>query len=174
MSEQLKNFRAWYVAVLAQLYPIRDAGIAVFMISLPLFERYLRQKNKLGPDDKLDAAMPDVCVIFPALKDAATAKQFWAVYRHGFLHQVTLSQKTWGGTALPQGWLTHDIAEPVRIEADGSFCVNPVLLSQEIIAVIEADFATFAGVVAGTPPLPAVTRRDPVTIPSSYLGTGTP
>src|SRR5882672_2777365 len=168
MSEQLKDFRAWYVDVLAQLYPIGDAGIAALMISLPLLERYLRQKNKLGPDDKLDAAIPDMSAIFPALKDARTAQQFWSVYRNGFLHQVTLAQRTRRGTALPQGWLTHDIAEAVRIDADGSFCVNPVLLSQRIIAVIEADFATFAGVASGAPPLPVVTRRDPVTIPSSY------
>lgn len=173
MSEQLKNFRAWYVDVLARLYPVRDAGIAVFMISLPLFERYLRQRNKLGPEDKIDPAMPDICRIFPALKDAVTARQFWTVYRHGFLHQVTLATKTRGG-ALPSGWLTHDSGSAVQVEADGSFCVNPVLFSQQVIASIEDDFATFAGVAAGAPPLPVVARRDPVTIPSGYLGTGTP
>jgi hypothetical protein len=41
----LDNFKAWYVDVLTPLYPHRNAGIAVFMLSLPLEERYLRQKN---------------------------------------------------------------------------------------------------------------------------------
>jgi hypothetical protein len=173
MSDELTNFNAWYVDVLRALYPNRDAGIAVLMISLPLLERYLRQKNGLGPDQQLDDGFRrDLCAMFPALGDEDTARQFWNVYRHGFLHQVTVAQRTQRGTALPGGWLTHDISEAVRLDPDEAFCVHPVLFSQTVTAAIEADFAAFAGVVAGAPPLPVVVRRDPFPIPSSYMGTG--
>ena len=55
---------------------------------------------------------------------------------------------------------------------DGSFCVHPVLFSQAVVREIEADFPVFAGIAAGAPPLAKVERLDPVTIPSSYIGTG--
>lgn len=172
MSTHLDNFKAWYVDVLASLYPNRNAGIAVFMISLPLAERYLRQQSKLGPDDNLtDDFMRKLIAIFGALRDEGTARGFWNVYRHGFLHQATLSISTRGGTPLPIGWLTHDMAESVAIRADGSFCVHPVLFSQMIVSTILADFAVFEGVAAGAPPLAKVERLDPVAIPSTYIGT---
>ena len=171
MSDQ-DNFKSWYVDVLAMLYPIRNAGIAVFMVSLPLAERYLRQKNSLGPDASLsDGFMRDLVRLFPALRDVKTVRQFWAAYRHGFLHQATLSLSTNKGAALPVGWLTHDMSDPVQIRDDSSFCVHPVLFSQAIIREIEANFAIFSGATAGAPPLMTVSRLDPVTIPSTYLGT---
>jgi hypothetical protein len=171
MSDELRNFQAWYVDVLRLLYPIRNAGIAVFMLSLPLLERYLRQKNRRSPADPLDeACMRDLCAMFPALPDATVARQFWNVYRNGFLHQVTPSQ-TKAGSPLPVGWLTHDIDSAIRVESDGSFCVQPVLFSQRVVSVIESNFAVFSGIAAGAPALPVVCYRDPVTIPSAYLGT---
>jgi hypothetical protein len=170
MSSNFENFKAWYVQILEDLYPKRDAGIAVFMISLPLLERYLRRKHNVGPDDVMsDAAMGGLSSMFRALGTVTQARAFWNVYRNGFLHQAAVSQNTRGGIALPDGWLTHDIAEPVRVEPDGSFTVHPVLFSQVVIGTITADFATFE---ADAPPLPQVVRRDPVTIPSNYLGTG--
>lgn len=172
MDEDWTNFKAWYADVLAALYPNRNGGIAVLMLSLPLAERYLRQKNKVGPEETLnDACMTSLVAILPALRDVATARQFWAVYRHGFLHQATLSAVARGGASLPVGWLTHDTGEPFEIRRDGSFQVHPVLLSEEIVRVIKADFAVFAGTTAGAPPLARVERLDPVTIPSTYLGT---
>jgi hypothetical protein len=44
-----QNFQAWYVNILESLYDNRAAGIAVLMISTPLLERYLRQKNGRSP-----------------------------------------------------------------------------------------------------------------------------
>jgi hypothetical protein len=172
MNEDLVNFKAWFGDVLTALYPNRNAGIPVLMLSLPLAERYLRQKNKVGPGSHLTrACMRTLIAILPALRDVATARDFWAVYRHGFLHQATLSAVAGGGASLPVGWLTHDTAEPFLIRSDGSFQVHPVLLSQVIVGAIEADFAVFAGTAAGAPPLAKAERLDPVTIPSTYLGT---
>jgi len=165
-------FKAWYEDVLAMLYPYRDAGIAIFMISLPLTERYLRQKSNLGPDaDLSDDFMRRLVKIFCTLKDEATARQFWAVYRHGFLHQATLSRSTRRGTPLPIGWLTHDISEAIQIMPDGSFCMHPVLFSQKIVNEIRADFAAFAGTVAGAPPLARVEPFNPITLHSTPIGT---
>jgi hypothetical protein len=172
MSEHSDNFKAWYADVLTSLYPNRNAGIAVLMISLPLAERYLRQKNHVGPDDPLtDDCMTSLIRIFSVLPDVSTARKFWAVYRNGFLHQATLSTSARGGASLPVGWLSHDISDAVQIRPDGSFCVHPVLFSQSIVRTIESEFAVFAGVAAGAPPLAKVERLDPVTIPSVYLGT---
>ncbi len=47
MNTDLANFRAWYVDTLNQLYPRRESGIAVLMLSFPLLERYLRQTTDL-------------------------------------------------------------------------------------------------------------------------------
>lgn len=175
INEDLANFRAWFGDVLAVLYPNRSAGIAVLMLSLPLAERYLRQKNTLTPKaDLTDACMSSLISIVPALRDVATARQFWKIYRHGFLHQATLSAVARSGESPLVGWLTHDTAEPFVIRPDGSFQVHPVLLSEAIIGAIEADFAVFAGTAAGAPPLARVERLDPVTIPSIYWGTRNP
>lgn len=155
MSTDLANFKSWYAEVLAGLYGNRNAGLAIFMLSLPLAERYLRQKCGLGPEtDFDDRCIQELRVMFPVLPDAQTARQFWTVYRNGFLHQATLSRHTRKGTALPVGWLTHDIALPVKVEADGSFWVNPVLFSQQIVREIESNFAIFAGAGTTAPPLP--------------------
>ncbi len=170
MSSNFGNFKSWYVQVLEDLYKKRDAGIAVLMVSLPLLERYLRRKHNLAPEDSMaEAAMGGLCTMFPALGSATQARAFWNVYRNGFLHQATVSRSTKGGASLPDGWLTHDIAEPIRVEPDGSFTVNPVLFSKKVISTISGDFASFE---ANAPPLPQVARRDPVTISSAYLGTG--
>jgi hypothetical protein len=142
------------------------------MISLPLAERYLRQKRNVGPETDLpDACMADLVAMFPLLGDVATARQFWAVYRHGFLHQATMSTSTRRGATLPVGWLTHDTQNAVELKRDGSFCVHPVLFSQEIVRTIEADFNVFAGIAGGAPPLPSVARLDPLTMPIAYIGT---
>ena len=138
------------------------------MISLPLLERYLRRKHNLGPDDSMTNAMGGLCAVFPALGAVAQARDFWHVYRNGFLHQATVSS-TKRGASLPGGWLSHDIAEPIRVETDGAFTVNPVRFSKIVIDTISGDFASFE---ADAPPLPQVARRDPVTIPSTYVGTG--
>ena len=157
MDNHLKNFRAWYIKILEDLCPKRDAGIAILMISLPLLERYLRQKNSLRPENPLnDGCMDTLRSVFPALPDRATAWTFWQVYRNGFLHQATLSMSTRKGAALPAASLTHDMTSPVAIEADGSFVLHPCLFSQHVLRAIEAEFAIFAGTGTPTPQMPTV------------------
>ena len=73
----------------------RKHGIAMLMISMPLLERYLRQKSCLGQSDELDdRAMTTLKSIFSVLNDTQTARKLWNVYRNGFLHQATIALKT--------------------------------------------------------------------------------
>lgn len=157
MNTDLTNFRAWYVNTLELLYPVRDAGIAVLMVSTPLLERYLRQKNGRTPEQPLDdGCMGTLRRVFPVLPDNATAWRFWQVYRNGLLHQATLSLRTRAGAALPSSELTHDITRPIELRPDGSFVLQPVLFSKRVTDIVEADFAAFAGAGTPAPKLPEV------------------
>lgn len=119
------------------------------MLSFPLLERYLRQNNRLtSSDDLSDACMKDLCTLFGALTSVSVARQFWGVYRNGFLHQATLSAQTRKGANLPVGWLSHDKPHSVAVGIDGSFWVHPVLFSQRVIQAIERNFVVFSGTSA--------------------------
>jgi hypothetical protein len=170
----------WYAEVLEYLYrypsPSRNAGIATLMISLPLLERYLRQKNGLRPEQPIDGrCMATLRSVFRVFPDDATAWNFWRVYRNGFLHQVTLSLKSGGGSPLPAGSLTHDVTVPVTVEADGSFVLQPELFSRQVVQTIEADFNTFADVGTSAPSLPQLVAIVPpasgINVPPVTLST---
>jgi len=162
MNEHFTNFRAWYADVLEALHANRNAGIPAFMITLPLLERYLRLKSGLTPKDDIDGTFrANLIAMFPALRDDQSANNFWGVFRHGFLHQATLSWQTKRGKDLPIGRLTHDVPDAVRIEPDGSFTVNPVSFSRSVVRAIEQDFDTFVGEKSGSPSLPTVSQHPP-------------
>ncbi len=169
MSDERANFKAWYVDSLNILYPIRNAGIPLFMISLPLAERFIRQKNKVGPDTNLtEDCMGTLGKIFPALANKATAWDFWNVCRNGYLHQATFSPSTRKGKPLPVGWLTHDIADAVQVTAVGNFLVHPVLFSRAIIGAIESGLRYIQR--RGNWSAPYAGRRAPRSLPDpKYL-----
>lgn len=156
MDQNLKNFRSWYVTPLKALYRRRNSGIAALMISMPLLERFLRQKSGLAGGQNLTPAFHErFRGAFPALQNAAKAKQCWIVFRHGFLHQVSLNMVSLDGAALPtSGKLTHDINQSIQILEDGTFVLNPVEFSKRVIEIIEEDFAAFAGAGSAAPELP--------------------
>lgn len=174
----LHQFRKWYVEILEGLYPDRDAGFAILMTVFPLLERYLRGKLSLplgGSIGKKGKA--ELVELFPELKTTQVAGEFWEVFRHGLLHQVTLFNKNRGGDNLRASRITHDIPIPVAIESDGSFTLQPVLFAKEVIGLILADFDTFKNEQeTSIYPLPVVTERrvpSPRTgnYPISYTGT---
>lgn len=171
---QPADFDKHFVKVLGSLYGNRDAGYAVIMISMPLLERYLRQKVCIGTNSLADSFYNEFVRLFPSAKDVPTAKQLWAAYRHGFLHQGTMSTETSSGVSLPAAYLTHDMADAIAIRADGSFLLHPDLFSKRAVAEIVANFLVYRGTVAGAPPLPQVQRLDPVTIPAAYSGNRPP
>jgi hypothetical protein len=175
LPEHFANFKAWYADVLEGLHANRNAGIPAFMITLPLLERYLRLKSGLTPKEDIDSTFrANLIDLFPALRDDQVAKNFWTVFRHGFLHQATLSGKTKAGDQLPAASLTHDIPDPVWIEPDGSFIVNPVSFSRAVVSAIEQYFPTFVGETSEAPPLLKVSERPAPSKPPYSVPDGQP
>lgn len=156
ISAHRANFEAWYKRPLDLLYPHRDAGFVILLITFPLLERCLRQRTGLTSDQSLsDAFLNELTKLFPALGTRATARNFWQVYRNGLLHEITLSRQSRSGTAMPIGWVSHD--KPlITIESDGSIWINPVEFAQHVVATIEADFAIFEGTSTASTRLPTV------------------
>ncbi len=157
MTSHSQNFKAWYADVLRSLYPQREAGFVILLSAFPLLERYLRQKAQLAPDATLNATFfNELMTLFPEVQSAATAEAFWQVYRNGLLHQVTFSDRRRSGSPLPNGWISHDMSTLLDIASDGSFWLHPVSFAERVLRAIESDFATFEGILSGTPDLPAI------------------
>lgn len=155
MSEHFDNFKSWYIATLERLYPHRDAGFAMLMITFPLLERYLRKKVELSPKDNLsDLFYAELASLFPVLSNNSTAKDFWQVYRNGLLHEVTLSRQNRSGNEMPLGRVSHD--KPMVSIEDGSFWIHPVDFTKKVIEAIQNDFKTFEGVEDSISKLPKV------------------
>lgn len=179
MNAHSANFDAWYKKVLDLLYPHRDAGFAILLIAFPLLERYLRQRTGLTSDQSLtDPFFDELVRLFPTLKTATMARNFWQIYRNGLLHEITLSRQARSGTPMPVGWVSHD--KPlITIETDGSIWINPVEFAKHVIATIEADFATFENTSASSARLPTVKSQSIATgtgaapAPRIILGTNT-
>jgi hypothetical protein len=142
MSENLDNFSKWFKNPLSRLHKNTDAGFIILIVSLPLLERYLREKTGNFENPTLDDKFYDEFVnLFPSVGDTKAARKFWEIYRRGLLHQATL--KSPNGTV--QAGL-HNAAQDIQVgyDAEGSiFTVSPVKFSQKVIETIESDFPTF-------------------------------
>lgn len=138
------NFQAWFTTQINKLISDRDAGLVIVMIIFPLLERYLRRRTAAEP--KSPRFFRGLLDVFPELRTTTVAEKFWWNYRHGLLHNVTMSQANHG--------LTHDTII-VKIETDGKVWLNPVLFAQRVLDTIRADFEVFEG----GQPLPEVTAH---------------
>lgn len=147
LDQDRENFNRWYKEPIETLLT-KDyhTGFAVLMIALPMLERYLREKTGICEDPKLCLHFYDEMLAhFPSLKSRANAQRFWAIYRHGLLHQATLK-------AIGEGTIAgvHNQASLIECDADGrSFRVSPERFARAVIEIIENDFPTFQG--AGSP-----------------------
>jgi hypothetical protein len=161
-----QNFLKWFKSPLEQLYPNPDAGFAIMILSLPLLERYLREKSGTYELRTLSHTFFQECLkIFPSLGTEQRAKKIWLTCRHGLLHQVTFRQgKT--DEPLPKMQLTDEIAEMRFIDEADVFCLNPFWFSRRIISVIESDFPTFEGTSSQNHKLPQVSGLT-VSVPPS-------
>jgi hypothetical protein len=171
------NFKTWFTDVLPKLYGEEHAGFVLLMVAFPLLERYLRQRNQRTPQDDLnDHCWTDLRALFGTLKNNQQASQFWAIFRNGLLHQVTLSREKKDLTSLPVGYVGPNKTSAVDIESDGSFWVQPELFTQTVLAAIESDFATFEGKSGPGTPLPKIAQYVASLAasgkPTVYLGTG--
>jgi len=154
MSDNLENFRSWFVRVLEGLYPQPEAGFAIVMIAFPLLERYLRLKVNLAPNVVLnDSFFRELIRLFPQLDtpDTKIARDFWSVYRNGALHQVTFSSETKNRRPLPAGAFSG--VPGLYVAPDGGFFLHPADFAKRVTQEIEADFATLEGAASGAPPL---------------------
>jgi len=178
MATHRENFESWFVKVLKILYPYRDAGFVIIMTAFPLLERYLRGKAGLAPNMPTDHKFnTELLKLFPELGTENKAKEFWQVYRHGLLHQVTFSETNQKGASLSVGRLSHD-GPIVSIELDGSFWVNPVTFAKRVTQKIMDDFLPFENAqsslqlpVVEAYPAPSTWNNPP---PTPVLGTGVP
>ena len=118
-------------------------------------------------DDRLRDKIQHRVIKDHELGNSNVAQTFWTTYRHGLLHNVTMSRETHG--------ITHDSLKIVDVESSGKIWLNPVLFSERVLCTIENDFPTFEG---GSPALPTVSIYPRVPehpgAPYYYLGTGTP
>jgi hypothetical protein len=156
MNQNYNNFVKWFKEPLDCLYTNNDAGFVILMISLPLLERYLREKSGVHEGNLTDDFYNKFIEIFPSLKDKDIAKKFWQIYRNGLLHQATLSLKTKKGTIKLLAVGVHGDASEVEYEgysAQGDkFKVSPRKFSEKVIATIQSDFTTFEGVSSADHP----------------------
>jgi hypothetical protein len=145
INDDYENFKSWFVDVLKKLYPYREAGFPILLITFPLLERYLRWCAKVFPPKNLDDKCMNVLrKLFPELGSLDDARKFWKVYRHGLLHTVTFSPEDQKGFPLPVGGASHDISK-VIMKSGKIFWVHPVLFAQRVVSAIESDFKTFQG-----------------------------
>jgi hypothetical protein len=151
-----ENFDFWFVEVLETLYPCREAGFVVLMATLPLLERYLRQRTGLvSENDKLTCKFYDeLYKVLPELNTRDRAKDFWNIYRNGLLHQVTFSQNN---KSKIRGSVSHDPKEIISFDPQTSnFRLHPVLFSKQVLKQIVSDFSMFEGASSAAPPLSTV------------------
>jgi len=162
-------FRDWFVSVLDDLYANGNAGFAILIIVFPLLERYLREKSGIHEDSiSNNSFYVELRKIFPEFINDPAAKNFWEAYRHGLLHQVTISLINRKGVKLPSGWLSND-ADTIEVDKAGNFCVHPAKFGKRVIETIEKDFETFEGKHSLAHPLPGV-----FDIGISFQGTAAP
>jgi hypothetical protein len=171
------NFEAWFVQPLKCLYPqVEPFGFIIVMVTLPLLERYLRQKEDIQTDLKQQfyIALEE---LFPDLSGQRDeSRKFWKLCRHGLLHRGTFN-----ASESHCIYLVRDLGEAVVVNrADPKnivFKLDPVAFAQKVLTTILGDFETYA--TSKMSPLAVVSPLDetrdssssPATLP---LGTGLP
>jgi hypothetical protein len=167
VSTLSENFKSWYSDVLRSLYNNHNAGFVLLNNSLPLLERYTRQKLGLPANSDLqDPFYDELLNLLPELKTRGHARAFWSVYRNGLLHLATFSSETRKGIKLPAAWISHTFPSSLAIDSDGYFCLNPMLFAERVLKIIENDFATFE---RSTLTFPRAYANVPVTVVSGTL-----
>jgi len=165
MTTNQQNFERWFKVPLQALYKDPDAGFIILMITLPLLERYLRQRSGVGHRELRGSSFySELLKLFPCIPDESAAMDFWEVYRHGLLHQASGKLVSRRAGNFEEVSIHNDDARPMIAFGYGSkgriFQVHSVMFSKHVIANIEADFASFEAPLSPENPLStvAVTR----------------
>ena len=155
MNQNLHNFEHWFKGVLQGLFSDANGGFAILMISLPLIERYLREKSGVAEGRLTPVFYREMLACFPTLNDVRTAEKFWQTYRNGLVHQATLSRRNTNDVQMPDGWLSGN-AGVIDVDSATGIWVNPTKFAERVLQIIQADFVTFEGASSSNHPLPAV------------------
>lgn len=159
MSDDEIYFRKWYVDALAPLRKNSDAGFIFAFVSLPLLERYLREKSGAGQALTLPPQFfTQLRALFPEV--VGKENDFWHCYRNGLLHQAAFSkEKIRNGicVVMPSAGLSgHDPRPVYHDAATNSFYLNPMVFFDRVTSTILADFATYLGSLSPAHSLPTV------------------
>ncbi len=150
MTENEKNFKSWFCKPLGKLIQNEHAGIAILMITLPLLERYLRQKSGSHEANTVNDQFHDELLnIFPfsAGSDANARRKdsrlFWQSYRHGLLHQAFFKTKPFDNVTYAVE-ITKATGNAISLDKPNTkIVVNPKILAEKTLEVIWNDFTTF-------------------------------
>jgi hypothetical protein len=139
-------------------------GFALMMIAIPLIERLLRGRCKIGDQRKLPSAFYDELYrVFPALGDRDGASAFWQAFRNGILHQATFSLKDPRGAQFSGyvGFKALSPGTPIvlhRSLGHLSCLVDPIAFAQAILDEVEKDLQTFQEAEPDRHPIAFVTE----------------
>ena len=153
-----KNFRKWFVKPLDPLQKNDDAGFIFAFVSLPLLERYLRQKSGAGEAPTLPSQFfVKLGELFPEI--AGREDKMWHCYRNGLLHQATFSQEKRhkGIVVMLNAALSGHDKRPIYYDIPSDcFYMNPKEFFNRVTNTILGDFTTYLGSLSPAHPLPAV------------------
>jgi hypothetical protein len=161
MTTNQQDFQRWFKRPLEELYKNPDAGFIILMVTLPLLERYLRQRSGVGHGELRGSTFyRELLKLFPALPDESAAMAFWEVYRHGLLHQASGKLVSKKAGNFEEVSIHNNDTWPIIAFDYGAkgkiFQVHSVMFSKHVIASIEADFVSFEAPLSPENPLSTV------------------
>lgn len=158
MTDHEENFRKWFVDALDPLRGKGDAGFIFAFVSLPLLERYLRQKSGAGEATSLPTQFfVELRSLFPEI--AEREKSMWHCYRNGLLHQAAFSQqrRRKGIVVVLNAALSGHDKTPIYYDiSNDCFYMNPEEFFDRVKNTILEDFTTYLGSLSPAHPLPTI------------------
>jgi len=149
------RFIAWFVEPLEKLYEMK-AGFPILLISFPILERYLREVSGCAEKNLSDSFHYCFIERFQEIESVDQSRQFWKVYRHGLVHQLTFSLQLFKGEKIPPACITFDQDEAIQVLDEGELSINPIAFSKKIITEIIRNFEKMEGMHSPNHPTPFV------------------
>jgi|SRR3990172_8348881 len=148
MSTDQENFVKWFVTPMERLKPDGHAGFIFAIVSLPLLERFLREKSGIGENRSLTSPFyVQLESYFPDL--IGRGQEFWEVYRHALLHQATFKteKRDTSGVILqvfPEAGLSGYDPRPIYFSPmHNAYYMNPLAFHKRVIDIIQNEFSAY-------------------------------
>jgi hypothetical protein len=144
MATDRENFENWFVRPLKWLYEDKHCGCIILMSTLPLLDRYVRQKEEIRSDGLSSQFYERFAKIFPEIGEPALVAPFWRVFRHGLLHRGTFETRS-GGRPV-RGMLIGIGTAPLAVDSktDLFFRLDAELFSLRVLETILNDFEVYS------------------------------